>query len=88
MLKCLRIRSIELLLRSINDNLFVFGTIYQCIMGTGTVDILSNDSEKTYGLQRIMDHYTEKTHWEFNPKYVDMIQVLKLSVRTWSCKEH
>lgn len=65
-----------------------YSYLYQCIMGTGTVDILSNDSEKIYGLQRIMDHYTEKTHWEFNPKYVDMIQVLKLSARTWSCKEH
>ena len=65
-----------------------FSYRYQCIMGTGTVDILSNDSEKFYGLQRIMEHYTEKTHWEFDPKHVDRIQVLKLSVKTWSCKEH
>ena len=65
-----------------------FSYLYQCIMGTGTVDILSNDSEKLHGLQRIMEHYTQKAHCEFNQKYVDMIQVLKLSVRTWSCKEH
>lgn len=65
-----------------------FSYLYQCIMGIGTVDTLLNNSEKIYGLQRIMDHYTGKNNWEFNSNYVDMIQVLKLSVKTWTCKEH
>lgn len=65
-----------------------FSYLYQCIMGTGTLDIVSNTNEKIDGLQKIMAHYTNKIQWEFNEKIVDMIKVLKLSVRTWSCKEH
>lgn len=65
-----------------------FSFLYQCIMGTGALEIVANDTEKYYGLQKIMSHYAEMKHCEFNPKYVDMIHVLKLSVRVWSCKEH
>lgn len=65
-----------------------FSYLYQCIMGTGTLDIVSDANEKIYGLQKIMAHYTNNAQWEFDEKIVDMTKVLKLSVRTWSCKEH
>lgn len=65
-----------------------FTYLYQCIMGTGTLDIISNRTDKIYALQRIMDHYTKKSDWEFEPKYVEAVQILSLSVKTWSCKEH
>lgn len=65
-----------------------FSYLYQCIMGTGTLEIVSNMKEKIDGLKKIMDHYTNQTQWEFSEKVVDRTKVLKLSVRTWSCKEH
>lgn len=65
-----------------------FSYLYQCIMGTGTLEIVSNMKEKIDGLRKIMDHYTNQTQWEFSEKVVDRTKVLKLSVRTWSCKEH
>lgn len=61
---------------------------YQCIMGTGTLSIVSNENEKIYGLQKIMAHYTNNTQWDFSEKIAAMTKVLKLSVKTWSCKEH
>ena len=65
-----------------------FSFLYQCIMGTGKLDVITNYSEKTQGLQRIMNHYAEAKHWDFKQEYVDKLQVLRLSVKTWSCKEH
>ena len=65
-----------------------FSYLYQCIMGTGTLEIVSDTKEKIDGLRKIMDHYTNQTQWEFSEKVVDRTKLLKLSVRTWSCKEH
>lgn len=65
-----------------------FSYLYQCIMGTGTINISSDLNEKIYGLQKIMVHYTNKQNWEFNEKILNKATVLKLSVKTWSCKEH
>lgn len=37
-----------------------FSYLYQCIMGKGELQIVSDRDEKNYGLQRIMDHYTSE----------------------------
>lgn len=65
-----------------------FAYLYQCIMGMGALDIVSNEDEKIYGLKKIMAHYSAEERWMFNEKIVDMINVLKLSIKTMSCKEH
>lgn len=65
-----------------------FSYLYQSVMGTGTLTIISDENEKIHGLQKIMAHYTNKEEWEFNKKVVDITEVLKLSVKKWSCKEH
>lgn len=65
-----------------------FSYLYQCIMGKGELQIVSDRDEKNYGLQRIMDHYTSEKQWEFNEKLLKRTTVLKLFVKTWSCKEH
>ena len=65
-----------------------FSYLYQCIMGKGELQIVSDRDEKNYGLQRIMDHYTSEKQWKFNEKLLKRTTVLKLFVKTWSCKEH
>jgi len=65
-----------------------FSYLYQCVMGTGTLELISDTKEKIDGLQKIMAHYTNKAQWEFHEKILERTAVLKLSVRTWSCKEH
>ena len=65
-----------------------FSYLYQGIMGMGALDIVSNEDEKIYGLKKIMAHYSAEERWMFNEKIVDMINVLKLSIKTMSCKEH
>lgn len=65
-----------------------FSYLYQCIMGTGVLDVVLDENEKIYALQTIMDHYTNKKQWDFNEGIVKATTVLRLSVKTWSCKEH
>ena len=65
-----------------------FSFMYQCIMGTGVLYAVTDEDEKIRGLQRIMNHYAETKNWEFKSEYVDKVQVLKLNVEAWSCKEH
>ena len=65
-----------------------FSCLYQCVMGTGSLTIVADTEEKIHGLQRMMAHYTGKAQWEFSEKALERTNVLKLSVCTWSCKEH
>ena len=58
-----------------------FSYLYQCIMGKGELQIVSDRDEKNYGLQRIMDHYTSEKQWEFNEKLLKRTTVLKLFVK-------
>lgn len=65
-----------------------FSYLYQCVMGTGTIESLCTIEEKTHGLERIMEHYTGKKQWEFDEKLLERTAILKLSVQSVSCKEH
>lgn len=65
-----------------------FSYLYQSVMGIGTITVLSEKEEKMLGLQKILKHYTGQTQWEFQPKLLERTKVLKLSVKTLSCKEH
>lgn len=65
-----------------------FSYMYQSIMGTGSITIVSEISEKVYGLQKIMAHYTNKIQWEFDEKLLDRTMVLRLDVNNFSAKKH
>lgn len=60
---------------------------YQCVMGSGTVEILSDPAEKQNGLETIMKHYTGRPDWEFDPNTLSRTTVFRLKVDHWSCKE-
>lgn len=65
-----------------------FSYLYQSVMGLGSVRVLSNNDEKVFGLQKIMEHYTGNTEWIFDDEVLSVTTVLELSVKTLSCKEH
>ena len=65
-----------------------FSYLYQSIMGTGTLEAVSEERERIHGLQRIMYHYTNKEDWEFDESLVKITTVLKYKVKNLSCKEH
>lgn len=65
-----------------------FSYLYQCVMGKGEIEILEDNHEKIYGLQKIVSHYSETANLEFQQELVNRVLVLKLTVTEWSCKEH
>ena len=65
-----------------------FSFMYQCVMGKGNVRILEDECDKTYGLNKIMKHYTKDDTWKFDAKILERTQVLELTVSEWTCKEH
>ncbi len=65
-----------------------FSARFKSVMGVGTVSIISNVTEKIYGLEKIMEHYTDRADWSFDRNALEKTTVLKLSVRSWSCKIH
>lgn len=65
-----------------------YSFLYQCIMGKGTVEFVTESSEKIYALNKIMKHYTSKDLWDYEKEMLNQTNVFKLFVEGWSCKEH
>lgn len=65
-----------------------FSYLYQCIMGKGKVELVTDNDEKVHGLTKIMSHYSKVPKWEFKQEHVDRVAVFKITVTEWSCKEH
>ncbi len=60
---------------------------FQSIMGTGRAAIIDDVDGKLYALNLIMSHYGKKDS-SFERKHADMVEIIKLDVDSWSCKEH
>ena len=65
-----------------------FSYFYQCVMGTGTAELLEEPDAKILGLQAIMAHYSPKTDWNFDLPCLDRVYGIRLTVTDWSCKVH
>lgn len=65
-----------------------FSYLYQSIIGKGKLEILDVKESKIQGLTKIMSHYAGKSDWIFEDQMVDRVNVWKLTVTEWSCKEH
>ena len=71
-----------------SENACGWGMKYKCIMGTGRVEILSDEKEKSIGLTILMDHYNpsgKSKPYDFS-KLMVKTSVLKLSVEKMTCK--
>lgn len=44
--------------------------------------------DKIQGLTKVMSHYSDKSDWTFEDQMVNSVNVWKLTVTEWSCKEH
>ena len=57
-------------------------------IGKGKLEILDTKEDKIQGLTKIMSHYSDKADWTFAEQMVNSVNVWKLTVTEWSCKEH
>ena len=63
-----------------------FSFYYQSIMGRGKIEVLEIEDEKSHGLEKIMEHYTQSIDWDFDHESLEATSVLKLSVTELSAK--
>ena len=61
---------------------------YQCLMGTGYGEILEDPGEKRYAMDRIMDHYTGRSDWEYRPACLEEAALICVTVERMSAKEN
>jgi nitroimidazol reductase NimA-like FMN-containing flavoprotein (pyridoxamine 5'-phosphate oxidase superfamily) len=59
---------------------------YRSIMGTGTIEIITDFEEKKKGLDAIMQHYGKMDN-SYNEQHVNNILILKLSIISISGKQ-
>ena len=65
-----------------------YSYLYQSVMGTGQISILTDPDEKRRALQRIIGHYAEDAPLEMHAQVLEKTIVLRLCVDTLSCKAH
>ncbi len=60
---------------------------YRSLIGYGAVDIVTDDKEKRFGLDRIMEHYGRTENNVYKEKNVENIVILKINIEEVSMKQ-
>lgn len=62
-----------------------YGTIYESVMGRGTVEILENPEDKIHAMTVLMKTQTGKD-FEFNEKLVSIVSVMRIKASEYTAK--
>ncbi|NLY09438.1 MAG: pyridoxamine 5'-phosphate oxidase family protein [Tissierellia bacterium] len=65
-----------------------YSYLYQSIMGEGEIKLLNDFEEKTQGMDVIMSRFSDEQSWEYPRGMIEKMEVIKLAVTKWSCKEN
>jgi len=63
-----------------------YGMKYRSIVGYGTLNILSDENDRIYALNKLMENYTGKSRWEYDVTIFNKTTVTRLDVDTFSAK--
>lgn len=61
---------------------------YQSVIGKGVFSVVESEAEREEGFQVIMEHYTGRRGWKFDPALMKRTAIYRLDVAEWSAKEH
>jgi nitroimidazol reductase NimA-like FMN-containing flavoprotein (pyridoxamine 5'-phosphate oxidase superfamily) len=64
-----------------------FSMNFQSVMGHGKIQRVESEEEKALALNAIMKQYTGKDSWEYNPKVLNAIVVLRMDIETLTGKQ-
>ncbi|HSO87877.1 MAG TPA: pyridoxamine 5'-phosphate oxidase family protein [Draconibacterium sp.] len=64
-----------------------WSTLYRSVVGYGNVEIITDFEEKNRGLEIIMTQHGYKGKMEFEPKEVEFVVLLKLSISSMTGKQ-
>ena len=63
-----------------------FSATFQSVIGTGQVQIVTNEDEKKKGLDAIMAQVSGRSDWTYSQQAMEKVAVFRLEVKTMSCK--
>lgn len=61
---------------------------YISVMGQGVLEVIHDLNEKKEALLKIMEHNTHQKDWTFNEHSLERVFVYKLTVDSYSAKQH
>ena len=61
---------------------------YASLIGNGAVEFVEDFDEKAHALAMVMKHQTGKADWEFDPKWVNAVCIMKLELSEYCVKQH
>jgi len=64
-----------------------FTTRYRCVLGTGTIHIVTDPVEKEEGLSIIMEQITGSSGWRFPPHMIERLVILRIDIETLTGKK-
>ena len=63
-----------------------FSATFQSVIGTGSLSLVEDNSEKIKGLNAIMKQTTSRSDWHYSNKMLEAVAVYRLDVDKLSCK--
>ena len=62
-----------------------YGSTFASVIGRGKAELVEDEKEKIYGLQRLMEHQTGRK-FEIDSKMADSVAVIKVTVSEYTAK--
>lgn len=63
-----------------------FSATFQSVIGTGSLSLVEDNSEKIKGLNAIMKQTTSRSDWHYSNEMLEAVAVYRLDVDKLSCK--
>ena len=61
---------------------------YESVVGSGTIVVCNEKSDKTHALEKLMEKYAKGKSFHFPEKAIDSVTILKLEVSEFTGKRH
>lgn len=63
-----------------NNSFCKWSMNYESIVGDGVISSINDENEKTFALDKLMEHYGVHDKKDYNPRILDKLSILKLEV--------
>lgn len=69
------------------DTACQFSATFQSVIGTGSLEIVTDTEEKKRGLNALMKQTTHQPQWDYEEGMLEAVAVFRLDVQKLSCKQ-
>ena len=65
-----------------------YGYYYASLIGNGTAEFVEDAEQKKYALDMVMKHQTGKETWEYDPRWIKAVCIIKVELSEYCVKQH